>query len=95
MSTDFPVPPGPVMNTFWPDLYFSNASFCSGDIYEISGLDVGAVAAGAAGVVTVGGVSDSFFTTVVYLRISCDNVVAIYQIIHYHLTGEYISIYRK
>jgi hypothetical protein len=54
-----------------------------------------AVAAVVAVTVSAGGVSDSFFTTVVYLRMSCDNVVAIYQIIHYHLRGEYISIYRK
>jgi hypothetical protein len=72
------------MNTFCPDVYFANASFCSGDIFSRN--DVSSIGADGKGVVDVGSVGvgsvagggggggvDDFFTTVVYLRISCDN----------------------
>jgi hypothetical protein len=72
------------MNTFCPDVYFANASFCSGDIFSRN--DVSSIGADGEGVVDVvsvgvgigigsvagGGGVDDFFTTVVYLRISCD-----------------------
>ena len=111
------------MNTFCPDVYFANASFCSADIFsgnvspgadkgtdtarwvspddggDVIDTDTGGAATckvdrdGCGGGGT--GISGCFFTTVVYLRISCDNDFILRACLDYRITdnAQYNSIY--